>query len=214
MKADDPIRTPPRLRLIGAAAMAATVLSATPVPTTAAPGAHGPNGEHLDQKSAAVAASTLPRLEAKSELFELVAQLRGGELTVLVDRYETNEPVLGAELTVESGSVKVAAAFRADDGDYVVTDAALLKALTTPGEHALVFTLIAGAETDLLDGTLAARAADAHGPADRQGHVHASRRVILLGGAVTALSVAGSAIWWLRRRRAGTGVVALKGMSS
>ena len=100
------------------------------------------------------AARPVPRVEAKSELFELVANLKPGELSILVDRYETNEPVLGAQLEVESGSLKAIAAFRADKGDYVVTDAALLKALAAPGEHALVFTLMAGKDSDLLDGTL------------------------------------------------------------
>ena len=62
--------------------------------------------------------------------------------------------MLNAKLEVESGSLKAAAAFRAEAGDYVVTDAALLKALAAPGEHALVFTLVAGKDSDLLDGTL------------------------------------------------------------
>ena len=119
-----------------------------------APGAHGPNGEHLDEKTQSTAGAALPRVEAKSELFELVAQLKRGELSILVDRYETNEPVLNAKLDVESGTLKATAAFRAEAGDYVVTDAALLTALATPGEHALVFTLVAGIDADLLDGTL------------------------------------------------------------
>ena len=78
------------------------------------------------------AASSLPRVEAKSEAFELVAELRAGELAILVDRYESNEPVLGAKLEVESGSLKAVAAFRAEQGDYVVTDAAMLNVLAAP----------------------------------------------------------------------------------
>ena len=45
----------------------------------AAPGAHGPNGEHLDAPSAAAgSASTAPRMEARSESFELVARRDDG----------------------------------------------------------------------------------------------------------------------------------------
>lgn len=179
----------------------------------AAPGAHGPNGEHLDAPTAAVMASTLPRLEAKSESFELVAELRASELVIVVDRYESNEPVLGAKLEVESGGLKAAAAFRADQGDYAVTDAALLKALRTPGEHGLVFTLVAGADSDLLDGTLVAgpaRAAAAQGDHghghDEHGHDHELERAAWIGGGIAALGLLGGIAWWRQRRR-GVGVM-------
>ncbi|MCE2660697.1 MAG: hypothetical protein LW854_21030, partial [Rubrivivax sp.] len=78
----------------------------------AAPGAHGPNGEHLDAPTSQRAAAARPRVEASSDAFELVAELRTSELAILVDRYASNEPVLGATLTVDSGSLKAVAAFR------------------------------------------------------------------------------------------------------
>jgi hypothetical protein len=179
----------------------------------AAPGAHGPNGEHLDEKTQSTAGAALPRVEAKSELFELIAQLKRGELSVLVDRYETNEPVLNAKLDVESGTLKATAAFRAEAGDYVVTDAALLKALATPGEHALVFTLVASADADLLDGTLvtggATAAASDHGHShDGDGaHDHGLERAAWIGAAVLALGLLGGVGWWRQRRRERAAVV-------
>jgi hypothetical protein len=195
---------------VGAIVAAACSLAA------AAPGAHGPNGEHLDEKTPSAAGTALPRVEAKSELFELVAQLRRGELSILVDRYETNEPVLNAKLDVESGTLKATAAFRAEAGDYVVTDAALLKALATPGEHALVFTLVAADDADLLDGTLvsagATTAASDHGHShDGDGaHDHGLERAAWIGAAVLALGLLGGVGWWRQRRReraaAGQGV--------
>lgn len=180
-------------------------------PALAAPGAHGPNGEHLDSPSTMRAASALPRVEAKSETFELVAELRASELTILVDRYESNEPVLGAKLEVESGPLKAVAAFRAEQGDYVVTDAAMLKVLAAPGEHGLVFTLVAGKDSDLLDGTLigtAARAAasarddygHAHG-GDDHGHDHELERAAWIGAGVAAFGLIGGIAWWRQRRR-------------
>lgn len=192
--------------LLAAAAM--TLLLTLNTTALAAPGAHGPNGEHLDAPTAAVMASNLPRLEAKSESFELVAELRASELVIVVDRYESNEPVLGAKLEVESGGLKAAAAFRADQGDYAVTDAALLKALRTPGEHGLVFTLVAGADSDLLDGTLVAGPARAtaaqgdHGHShDDHGHDHELERAAWIGGGVAALGLLGGIAWWRQRRR-------------
>lgn len=51
----------------------ATILAVTLGPAWASPGAHGPNGEHLDGPAAAAPAGSLPRLETFSEAFELVA---------------------------------------------------------------------------------------------------------------------------------------------
>lgn len=174
----------------------------------AGPGAHGPNGEHLDAPTASASVSTLPRLEARSETFELVAELRAAELAIVVDRYETNEPVLGAKLEVESGGLKAVAPFRAEQGDYTVADAALLKALAAPGEHGLVFTLVAGAESDLLDGTLVAAAA-AQGD---HGHSHddhdLERAAWIGGGGIATLGLLGGIAWWRQRR---TGTSTMKG---
>jgi hypothetical protein len=119
----------------------------------AGPGAHGPNGEHLETPTA-VSGTGLPRVEAHSELFELVGQLHEGELSLLIDRYESNEPVLEAQVEVESGGLKAVAKFHADHGDYAVDDERLLALLRQPGEHALVFTIVKGADSDLLDGSL------------------------------------------------------------
>lgn len=171
----------------------------------AGPGAHGPNGEHLGAPTTAVMAPTLPRLEAQTEGFELVAELRAGELVILVDRYETNEPVLGARLEVESGGIKAIAAFRAEQGEYAVTDPALLKALDAPGEHGLVFTLVAGAESDLLDGTLVAAAGRAASPQDDNGHSHDDHdheleRAAWIGAGIAGLGLIGGIAWWRQRR--------------
>jgi len=201
--------------LLAAAAM--TLLLLANPPALAGPGAHGPNGEHLDGPTTMRATSALPRVEAKSEAFELVAELRAGELVILIDRYESNEPVLGAKLEVESGALKAVAAFRAEQGDYVVTDAALLKTLAAPGEHGLVFTLLAGQDSDLLDGTLVnaaggrpasitAAANDGHGHShggDDHGdvHHHEMERAAWIGAGVAALGLLGGIAWWRQRRR-------------
>lgn len=195
-----------------------TLLACAFAPATAGPGAHGPNGEHLDAPTPVVAASSLPRVEAQSEAFELVAELRASELSIVVDRYASNEPVLGAKLEVESGALKAVAAFRAEHGDYAVTDAAFVKALAAPGEHGLVFTLLAGQDSDLLDGTLvntagrvvAAAAKNdhghAHGTDDRDhgpdhAHDHERERAAWIGAGAAAVGLIGGIAWWRQRRR-------------
>jgi hypothetical protein len=171
----------------------AGALVAVPIATFALPGAHGPNGEHLDGP-AQQATSTAPRLEAKSELFEMVATLSGGELSILVDRFDTNEPVLNAKVEVESGPLKAVAKFHSDYGDYSVDDAAFLKVLSTPGEHPLVFTIAAGTQSDLLEGTLKTTAAVA-----TDDHAHALVKWGV-GAAIGALLLAAGAFAWRRRR--------------
>jgi hypothetical protein len=121
---------------------------------TAGPGAHGPDGQHLDGPAAGTASGTLPRVEAKTDLFELVAQLGGGELSILIDHFASNAPLLQAKVGVESGTLKAVAKFHADHGDYSVDDPAFLKAISAPGTHPLVFTIITDEESDLIDATL------------------------------------------------------------
>ncbi len=165
----------------------------------AAPGAHGPNGEHLDAPTAAASSSSaVPNFEAQSEQFELVGQLQGGELSLLINHFATNEPVFNASVEVESGSLKAAAKFHTDMGDYAVDDAALLKALAAPGEHPLVVTILAGADSDLLDGTLkvsAGTAVDGHAD-DGHGHDGPSATVWLALGLVVLAVLA----WFLGRK--------------
>lgn len=120
----------------------------------AAPGAHGPNGEHLDGPAGHAHRDAGPRIETFTESFELVGRLQGGELSILIDQYGTNEPVLNAKLEVDLDGLKAPAKFHADHGDYAVDDERMLAALAKPGKHALLFTLTAGNESDLLEGTL------------------------------------------------------------
>lgn len=184
--------SPPRVRVAGLLLLACGLAQA-------APGAHGPNGEHLDAPAASSSAGKVaPRLEAHTDLFELVARLGGGELSILIDRYATNEPVLDASVEVESGGLKAAAAFRADHGDYAIADAALLKRLSATGEHALVITVQAGADADLLDGTLVTASLPAH---DVSGHGDGTSVAPWIGAAVLGAGGVAAAFMLLRRRR-------------
>lgn len=165
-------------------------------PSFASPGAHGPNGEHLDgQTAASSATSSIPRIETFTEAFELLGHLSGGELSVMIDRYETNEPVLGGVLEVQYKDLKAKAKFHSDLGDYAFDDPKFLAAISKPGTHALLFTLVAGGESDLLEGTLTvAEATDDHE------HEHGSNRRWLLAAAA-ALVLVVAAIFVVRSRR-------------
>jgi hypothetical protein len=179
----------------------------------AGPGAHGPGGEHLDQAPGAAATrAATPRFEAATDVFELVAVLAGGELSLLIDRFDTNAPVLDARVEVESGGKKAHARFHADHGDYAVDDPTLLATLSQPGEHAVVISVVAGESSDLLNGTLAVAGAatqtaalgHAHGEDD---HDRAFELALVIGaGVVIAMLLVVLGCRWRRRRRASTAV--------
>lgn len=191
----------------------ATAAATFSLGAVAGPGAHGPNGEHVDGPTGAASpGGSRPRFEAKSEAFELVATLGGGEFSMLIDRFATNEPVLKAQVEVESGGLKAKAPFHEDIGDYAVADEAMLKLLSKPGEHAIVITVIDGNESDLLDAILkvtadqakaTAEAPHGHdkGGADDHGHEHTSgSRKLWIGLGLLAAVLITIAVW---RRRAG-----------
>jgi membrane fusion protein, heavy metal efflux system len=96
-----------------------------------------------------------PRLESSSAHFELVGIGRGDMLVIFVDRYASNDPVTDATIEVSAPGGTVLAQPQAD-GTFLV------KApwLSQPGTVDLVFTVAAGAASDLLVGSL-----DVPGPA-------------------------------------------------
>lgn len=170
---------------------------------SAAPGAHGPNGEHLDAPGGGhVHTDAGPRIETFTESFELVGHLQDGELSILIDRYETNEPVLNGKLEAEFNGLKAPAKFHADHGDYAIDDAKFLKALAEPGKHSLIFTLTAGEESDLLEGTLEVKAenqSQGHSHDESSGHSH-SLRNWAIGGVLLAIVLVALVIRTLRRK--------------
>jgi hypothetical protein len=132
------------------AAIGAALLLAASIPAAAGDDHGHDHGNAL----AAEAGNPLPVVIAVSESFELVGRLGHDELSILIDRSTTTEPVLNAELTVELDGRSAVAPFHADHGDYSLTDAEMLSKLRLVGSKALVFTLVAGAESDLLTGEL------------------------------------------------------------
>ncbi|GEL41856.1 hypothetical protein MEX01_24470 [Methylorubrum extorquens] len=92
-----------------------------------------------------VSKTIAPRGEALSDAFELVAIPRDGTLTLFLDRFRTNEPVMGATVEVETAEgPKVATA--TPEGGYALPAPWLSK----PGRHELVATVTAGEDVDVL----------------------------------------------------------------
>jgi len=138
----------------------------------AAPGAHGPNGEHLDIPAGHVAnADSQPQFETMSEHLEITGHLHADGLYLYLNLFDSSAPVLDETTEVEvqlllpTGDITAAAALDAGLGAYVVRDMALLTALQAAGEHALMLTII-GPEnssygSDLLEAKLHVPESDA-----------------------------------------------------
>lgn len=102
---------------------------------------------------------SLPSAEAHSLDFELVAQLQGDTLTVYLDRYSDNQPVSEASIEVASAAFSATLAAVAP-GTYQASAAPL----NHPGQHELLFTVLAGEQSDLLDARLSVSPAPAAEP--------------------------------------------------
>ena len=103
--------------------------------------------DHGGQADAFPKAGSTPRLESTSGPFELVALLQKGELVIYLDRFESNDPVVGATVTVETPAGSVAA--NAKEGAY-----RLSATWATAGSHDLIFTVTADDVTEILTGVL------------------------------------------------------------
>lgn len=95
-----------------------------------------------------------PAVVAQSESFELVGRLEDRGLVIYVDEFTSNQPVLGASLSLESGGQSAEAPFEADTGTYVLAQGPLLALLRQAGSHDLNFTLVSAKDSDLLTGAL------------------------------------------------------------
>jgi cobalt-zinc-cadmium efflux system membrane fusion protein len=96
-----------------------------------------------------VTSNVAPRAEATSETYELVAVVGGGEITIYLDRFATNEPVDGASIEVETPLGSETAVARPGDSYR-------LRApwVSKPGRYDLIITVTKDGTADVLPVTL------------------------------------------------------------
>lgn len=173
-----------------ALAPALVVCLATPLAPLRAHEGH----DHGEPPAAELLPVLAPRAEATGDAVELLVVIDGGQLTLYLDRFDTNEPITGARIEVESGRF-TGVASSLGDGVYRMPAAPLQQ----PGEHALVFTVQVGDQADLLETTLkvpppdaaqatARAAAAAAGPAGWRAAVPVALGVLLGGVALWGVS--------------------------
>jgi len=153
--------------------------------------AHGGEDHGDEGKAPAPAIAVAPRAVAQSDDFELVALLDDGpsknrRLIITVDRFKTNEPVVGAKLEVEAGAQNIPAQEQSP-GVYAVQFAAL-NSLASGAKLPLTISLETADGADLLTTTLELPASASSGVAHAHGRaeyaVWAAGTVILLAGAI------------------------------
>lgn len=135
-----------------------TLLLGTALAAAALPAlAHG-DEDHSEPHAVATApmAAQGPRAEAQTDAFELVASLEQDRLVLHIDRFDTNEPVEGAQVEVDTGTMQ-AKATQSSPGMYWVAQGALGQ----PGKHPLTITIETEDTADLLSATLEVPAAPA-----------------------------------------------------
>ncbi len=181
------------------------------------PGASGHEGHDHASSPPAMALTATPRIEAASDLFELVAAARDGELTIYLDRFATGEPVTDAAIAVETpqGSVD---AKPAADGTYRLPAAWS----SVPGRYELIFTVTKGDAADVLAATLQVppSAGAALRPVSVTGSVHQIRERLsgidpgfMAAVAAAFLAGAGGGLWLARRRRVASSLLLAAGIS-
>ena len=160
-----------------------TLLLGTALAAAALPAlAHG-DDDHSEPHAVATApmAAQGPRAEAQTDAFELVASLEQDRLVLHIDRFDTNEPVEGAQVEVDTGTMQ-AKATQSSPGVYWVAQGTLGQ----PGKHPLTITIETEDTADLLTATLevtAAPAATASGPKSEPWMAWGLGGTLLLSGA-------------------------------
>lgn len=110
--------------------------------------AHAHGGHNHGDAPPPASVKTAPRATAASALFELVAVSSGSSVIVYLDRFDTNAPVIGARLDIETPAGPVTAIA---DGDFYRFDAPWA---AKPGDYELLFTVTTPTDVDFLTGTL------------------------------------------------------------
>ncbi|PWF48883.1 hypothetical protein [Massilia glaciei] len=113
--------------------------------------------DHSEKPVAPAATGGAPRIEAHSELFELVGRVEHGVMTIHLDRYADNTPVTNARIEIESGKTS-GVAVPNKDGTYSFKSPLFDK----PAPLSLTFTVSAGGDDDLLAGDLVPAAGEEH----------------------------------------------------
>jgi cobalt-zinc-cadmium efflux system membrane fusion protein len=136
----------PRFVRCSAFAFLSAVLVAALIAMTSPSGAHEDTGETM----AAGTTKPWPRVTARSDVHELVGVLKGDRLTIYIDQFPNNEPIIDAVVLVTIAQDERLHAEAQPDGTYVVSS----NRFGATGQLNLSISVTAKSGDDLLMGTL------------------------------------------------------------
>ena len=113
------------------------------------PGAHGPNGEHLDMEQSNQP-NQRPKFETFTESFELLGEVFSNELIVYLHDFETNIPIQSASIDLEVGDLAASAGYDKAQNRYIINDVNFISALNASGVHEVLATILTEDNGDLL----------------------------------------------------------------
>ena len=113
------------------------------------PGAHGPNGEHLDMEQSNQHIQR-PKFEMFTESFEVLGELFSNELIIYLHDFETNSPIQSAKIDLEVGAFAASATYDEAQNRYIINDVNFISALNAAGEHEIVATILTEDNGDFL----------------------------------------------------------------
>lgn len=131
-----------------------------------------------------------PTFESSSESFELTGRIQGPQMTLLLDRWASNEPVTDAKIDIEVDGRTMIASAQAD-GSYTLDASSFAK----PAIYPLTISVTAGNESDLLVAELKVEA-----PAETTLSSMAGSRVATIALVVSLLVLAGARLFKKRRQ--------------
>ena len=137
------------MSFLNATAVVALISLSLILVVQASPGAHGPNGEHINVKSKTPLGHH-PRFESFTESFELVGELINDQLTVYLHDFKTNKPVSNALIELSLDSQAVTLTYSDTLVAYTTKNKALIAALQQPNLHEIIITIISKEYDDLL----------------------------------------------------------------
>ena len=158
-------------RVVALVFFSATSLIGLAQLVNASPGAHGPNGEHLDTSSN-FAVSVNPKFESFTETFELLGELFEEQLVIYLHDFKSNVPVQGATIALESGNLSATAEYSDRLKAYSLTDQAMMALLNKEGEHEIVLTIMTDDNGDLLSAHLTNIPSHTSGEEHEEEHHH------------------------------------------
>ncbi|MFT4654315.1 MAG: hypothetical protein ACI82S_001970 [Patiriisocius sp.] len=127
----------------------ASVLLALSLSVQSSPGAHGPNGEHLDMEQSNQPTQR-PKFETFTESFELLGEVFSNELIIYLHDFKTNTPIQLASIDLEVGALAASATFDEIENRYIVNDDKFINALNASGEYEVIATVLTEDNGDLL----------------------------------------------------------------